>query len=915
MAESSPRSINPDNLSILEELYERYERSPEAVSPEWRAFFGELHTQEKRNGTPYVPKLTSEESGAFSDVSVRALLLIQAFRRNGHFSARTDPLGLAHIDSSGLAPEAHGLSDSDLERTVTTRIAGQWATGRLRDFVAQMERTYCSSIAAEFFYIREEERRAWLMERMESEAMAWELPRPMRAMIHERLVNSESFEQFVARRFVGKKRFSLEGAESLIPTVATAVEFSGDAGVEQIVIGMAHRGRLNLLCNIMGKDPAQIFAEFNENVPDDMDIGDVKYHLGFSSDYRTLSGKSVHLSLGFNPSHLEVINPVVMGSVRARQTRAPELDRTRFMPILVHGDAAFSGQGINYEIINMSRLEGYNVGGTFHIIVNNQVGFTTGPTESRSTHYCTDLAKMLQVPIFHVNADDPEACCRAVQLCMEWRQRYSSDVFLDLICYRRWGHNETDEPTFTQPLEYQTIRRHPTTLALYEEQLRGASFTDESLTEVHLRVDERLEEAFRRVQAQEVQVESETLRGDWAGFHKENARSNPDTGVSGNDLRKIAEAVTTLPVNFTVNPKLARLLEQRRRMVFEDVGIDWGMGEILAYGSLLLEGTAVRLTGQDVVRGTFSHRHVGLTDFQDGTRYVGLADLSPGQGRFDVINSPLSELAALGFEFGYSLADPRTLVVWEAQFGDFINGAQVIIDQFVSSSEAKWNRMSGLVLLLPHGYEGQGPEHSSARLERCLQLCSQNNIQVCNCTTPAQFFHLLRRQMKRDYRKPLFVMSPKSLLRHPRVVSSLSEFTDGRFLELLPEADEQVVSARVERVLLCSGKLYYEILAQRLERGDWSTAIIRLEQIYPFPYDPVASMLQSYSQCKDFRWVQEEPRNQGAWIHVEHWMTPMLTHDRELRYVGRPASPSPATGYYRVHQRQQQELIDLALRH
>ena len=914
MADRPPPTISPDNLALLEDLYDRYQRSAESVSADWQRFFADINSQQKRNGSPYIPKLTSDETGSLSDISVRALLLIQAFRRNGHFSAATDPLGLARVDRSNLTPEAHGLNDADLDREVTTRIASRWVTGQLRDFVAQMDRTYCSSIGAEFFYIREEERRVWLTERMESEAMAWELPREMQAMIHERLVNAEKFEQFVARRFVGKKRFSLEGAESLVPTVACAVEVAGGSGVEQIVIGMAHRGRLNLLCNIMGKDPAQIFAEFNENVPDDMDIGDVKYHLGFSSDYTTLKGTSVHLSLGFNPSHLEVINPVVMGSVRARQTRGRELDRTGFLPILIHGDAAFSGQGINYEIINMSRLEGYDVGGTFHIIVNNQVGFTTSPAESRSTTYCTDLAKMLQVPIFHVNGDDPEACSRAVQLCMEWRQRYHSDVFLDLICYRRWGHNETDEPTFTQPIEYQRIRKHPTTLALYERHLRSAGLAGEALADVHRRVDQRLEEAFRRVQAQEVQVESETLRGDWSGFHRENSSSNPDTGVPQQALQLIAESVSTVPAGFTVNPKLTRLLDQRRRMLFDGVDIDWGMGEILTYGSLLLEGSPVRLTGQDVLRGTFSHRHVGLIDFQDGRRHVGIAQMTADQARFDVINSPLSELGALGFEFGFSLADPRTLVVWEAQFGDFINGAQVIIDQFISSSEAKWNRMSGLVLLLPHGYEGQGPEHSSARLERCLQLCSQNNIQVCNCTTPAQFFHLLRRQMKRDYRKPLFIMSPKSLLRHPEAVSPLSDFTSGRFCELLPEADPSVVPSGVKRVLFCSGKLYYELLDARRKDKDLTTAIIRLEQVYPFPYDPVASMLQTYAHCNDFRWVQEEPRNQGAWIHVEHWMTPMLMHDRVLKYVGRPASPSPATGYYRVHQRQQQQLIELALR-
>lgn len=924
MSDSPKHSINPDNLSVLEELYERYQTSPDSVAPDLQDYFSEVRQGNGRvlgsgangnhaAGALYVPKLSAEESERVTDLNMRALLYLQAFRRNGHFYARIDPLGLSQNDPIALAPEAHGLSQEDLGREVTTRIAGKWVTGRLGDFVDRMRQTYCSSIAAEFFYLREEERRSWLIERMESEANAWPVPHEMREMIHDKLVNAEALERFVARHYIGKKRFSLEGAESLIPTVSAAVEFAGGFGVEQIVFGMAHRGRLNLLCNVLGKKPAQIFAEFNENVPEDMDIGDVKYHLGFSHDYRTLAGKPVHLSLAFNPSHLEVINPVVMGSVRARQTRGRDKDRKRFMPVIIHGDAAFAGQGINYEILNMSRLEGYTVGGTFHIIVNNQLGFTTSPHEARSTQYCTDLAKMLQVPIFHVNGDDPEACYRAVQLCMEWRQRYQSDVFLDLICYRRWGHNETDEPTFTQPVEYHKIKNHPTTLTLYEQHLRRAGFEERILQRVHTRVDKRLTEALKRVEASEVKVQSETLRGDWKGFRKENARSNPETKVELPRLVAVAEKVTEVPEHFTLNPKLRRLLEGRRAMVAPGAKVDWGMAETLAFGSLLLEGTPIRLTGQDVLRGTFSHRHAGLADFQTGERHIPLQNLARRQGRFEIINSLLSEVGALGFEFGYSLADPRTLVVWEAQFGDFINGAQVIIDQFISSSEAKWNRMSGLVLLLPHGYEGQGPEHSSARLERCLQLCSKNNIQVCNCTTPAQYFHLLRRQMKRNYRKPLILMSPKSLLRHPLVQSPIEEFTGGRFVEVLPETDETVLPEEVHRVLLCSGKLYYELFERRQELARKGVAIVRVEQLYPFPYDPIATVFQTYRAAEDICWVQEEPRNQGAWSYVEHWLHPMLGSKQSLRYIGRPASPSPATGYYKVHVKQQQELVELAL--
>ncbi|MCB1310202.1 MAG: 2-oxoglutarate dehydrogenase E1 component, partial [Leptospiraceae bacterium] len=660
----------------------------------------------------------------------------------------------------------------------------------LRNIIQHMEKVYCDSIGAEFFYIRDESRRNWIIEHLENERHLDAPRKAVQRMLFDKLWSAESLEKFIARRYPGKKRFSLEGGESLIPTLASVVENAGSYEIRQIVIGMAHRGRVNVLKNVMGKDIMQIFAEFDENIDAEEVAGDVKYHMGYSSDVAALTGENVHLSLAFNPSHLEVINPVVLGSVRARQTRGNDKERTRYLPVIIHGDAAFAGQGINYECLNMSGLEGYRVGGALHIIVNNQIGFTTLPEEGRSTPYCTDLAKMLQAPIFHVNGDDPEACYRAVQLCLEWRQVFRTDIFLDLICYRRWGHNETDEPAFTQPVMYDRIKKHSSTVTLYEERLKSDNFDQAELDEIKQSRNQELETAFERIKNEQHKIERETLAGQWSGFKRANALSEPDTTISPDRLEHITRHVTTVPDNFPAHRKIERLLQQRVQMVSED-RIDWGMAESLCYGALLLEGVSVRISGQDARRGTFSHRHAAIYNLENQKPYIPLAHLNPSRARFEIMNSLLSEVAVLGFEFGYSLADPRTLVIWEAQFGDFANGAQVIIDQFISSCEAKWNRMSGIVLLLPHGYEGQGPEHSSARLERFLQLCSQNNIQVCNPTTPAQYFHLIRRQMKRDYRKPLIIMSPKSLLRMPMATSATAEFTDGQFQDVLddPTAD------------------------------------------------------------------------------------------------------------------------------
>ncbi|MBL8021118.1 MAG: 2-oxoglutarate dehydrogenase E1 component [Leptospirales bacterium] len=910
--------LNAGNRELLEGLYEQYLKNPSSVPEAWRKFFSELdHEGTNGNGSNghaalplHIPKLSSADMDAVADINMRALLLTQAYRRQGHYSAITDPLGLVKPARYHLSPSDHGLSDSDLDRSVTTMVAGKQVTAPLRELIRRMENTYCSTLGAEFFYIRDEERRGWLIERMEAQENKWPIAPEMRKKLFGKLHDAEYFERFLATRFPGKKRFSLEGGESLIPTLSGLIELAGDYEMQQVVIGMAHRGRLNVLTNVMNKDPALIFAEFNEKVTEEVGPGDVKYHLGYSSDVVTMSGKKVHLSLGFNPSHLEVINPVILGSVRARQTTGNDTKRQLNLPVIIHGDAAFAGQGINYECLQMSNLDGYKIGGAFHIICNNQLGFTTNPADARSTRYCTDLAKMLQVPIFHVNGDDPEACFRAVQLCMEWRRRYGTDVFLDIICYRRWGHNETDEPAFTQPVMYHAVKAHPTTVTLQEQFLLREGFSQEELDTIKTNSRDHFENAYKRSQTEGFGIQIQTLKGNWSGFTRIDA-SDPVTAVPLDELRAVADMVTRAPTGFSVHPKIQKLLEQRKAMAQPGGRVDWGMGETLAYGTLLRQGTSVRISGQDVKRGTFSHRHAVLFDFQNDDEYMPLS-LAGQKAHIEIYNSLLSEAAVLGFEFGYSLADPHTLVIWEAQFGDFANGAQVIIDQFISSCEAKWQRMSGLVMLLPHGYEGQGPEHSSARLERYLQLCSLNNIIVANCTTPAQYFHMIRRQMLRNYRKPLVIMSPKSLLRLPEATSTLEEFSRGTFDPVLEETDSTIVPEKVRRILFCSGKIYYELAAERKKLGCTDVAIVRVEELYPYPVKEIADVIQSYPQATEVAWVQEEPRNQGAWTYMEDRLRSQIAAKQELQYLGRTPSPSPATGYFKVHQKEQQEILDQA---
>lgn len=911
--------LQGDQKEYLEQLYEKYIKSPESIPQDWKVLFDSLESESKKTTSSY---LTSEihpedlpESWRESDLNLKVHKLIQDYRRHGHFNADIDPLKLHTKNPKEFFDIAkYGISATDLKKTVQVSIANQPYIDTVENIIKKMEQIYCSTTGFEFFYIRDDEKRNWLINRVESNEFYKPLPKEIIQIIYEKLYSAEYFEKFLSIKFPGKKRFSLEGGESLIPAVNLIIEEASNYDVQQIVIGMAHRGRLNVLANVMGKDPAQIFAEFIENVSEDLPLGDVKYHLGFSKDYKTLNQKTIHLSLAFNPSHLEVINPVVMGSVRARQTMNQDTNRSKHLALLIHGDAAIAGQGINYEMINMANLAGYTIGGTIHIVVNNQVGFTTDPKDARSTPYASDIGKLLQTPVFHINGDDPVAVYRAVKLAVEFRQTFQTDVFIDLICFRKWGHNETDEPTFTQPIMYKKVKEHPGTFSLFDRSEESKVLSNETKEKIKKEITDNLEKALQKQIKENIKIHIETLTGHWKGLKKIDFQNEPNTSVSLDKLKFITEKITSTPEDFNINPKLKRLFQERYEMIFEPEKrkIDWGMGELLAYGSLLLEGTPIRISGQDCKRGTFSHRHAVIFDMNTGKEYTPLQNIDKNQANIEVINSLLSEEAVLGFEFGYSLADPSTLVIWEAQFGDFANGAQVIIDQFISSSEAKWQRMSGITMLLPHGYEGQGPEHSSARLERYLQLCSQHNIQVVYPTLPSQIFHLLRRQIKRNYRKPLIVMSPKSLLRHVEAVSEVKDFTDGKFLEVIDETDQEIKPENVKKVLFCSGKIYYELREARRKQQKNHIAIIRIEQLYPFPQERLQEVISKYKKAEEYYFVQEEPRNQGAWIYMENHLGNITP--KKLNYIGRVAAPSPATGYYKVHLKEQEEIIKQSIK-
>src|SRR5271157_924783 len=852
------------------------------------------------------------------------LQMINAYRVRGHLIADLDPLGAEPSYHPELDPETYGFTIWDLDREFLTGSLGE-AIGEggpkpvatLREILETLRRTYCGKVGCEYMNIQVPEQKRWLQRRMEPQANNWPLARDTRLRILRNLIAAEEFEHFLHSRFVGQKRFALEGGETALAILEEILERAAANGVHEIVMGMAHRGRLNFLANVVGKDVRQIFSEFEGEIDpaSTQGSGDVKYHLGATGVRPCANGREIVVSVSPNPSHLEAVDPVVEGIVRPKQDRLGDVKRERVIPVLVHGDAAFSGQGVVAETLNLSQLEGYSTGGTIHLVINNQIGFTTLPDESRSTPYSTDVARGVQAPIFHVNGDDPEAAIRVTQIAFEYRQRFKKDVVIDMICYRRHGHNEGDDPSYTQPILYRKIKAHPSVAVLYQERLaREGVATDAECAGIRTELAGRLSAAFDAAQARAERYELQELS---AVPSEDIGAFCPRTAVNRQVLDRVIRGMTNFPEDFHLHPKLRGFVERRREGIEKGGPIDWAFAEALAFGTLALEGTAVRLSGQDSGRGTFSQRHLAFYDSETGQRYIPLQHISPDQGRFEVFDSSLSEYAVLGFEFGYSVADPLTLAVWEAQFGDFANGAQIMIDQFISCCEQKWGQPSGLVMLLPHGYEGQGPEHSSARIERYLTLCAENNMQVANCTTPAQYFHLLRRQMygghdRRGTRKPLVIFTPKSLLRHPRAVSTPHDFSAGGFMELL--ADNPADASRITRVVCCSGKVYYDLLAAREERQADRVALVRVEQLYPFAADQARDILARYPATAEVVWAQEEPRNMGPWRFMREWMQALLdATNREPRYVGRPESASPAGGSGKRHQQEQAEIVNDAL--
>jgi 2-oxoglutarate dehydrogenase E1 component len=872
-------------------------------------------------GASAVPALTAapglakpQTAGTAVDAIKEAAViqLIHAFRSRGHLLAQLDPLGAEITYNAELDPLTYGLSMWDLDREFYTGNLGgsQGVMTTLRQILEQLRQTYCGKLACEYMHIQEPEQKKWLQERMEPGANKWPIARDIKLRILRRLLDAEEFEHFLHARFIGQKRFSLEGAETAVPIVDAIIDRSADDNVHEIVMGMAHRGRLNALANIVGKPLGQIFSEFEGNVDPSstMGSGDVKYHLGARGVRRTDSGREITVSLAPNPSHLEAVDPVVEGIVRPKQDRLGDTRRERVIPLLIHGDAAFAGQGVVAETLNLSQLDGYCTGGTIHLIINNQIGFTTLPDDSRSTVYSTDVARMVQAPVFHVNGDDPEAAMRAVELAYDFRQAFKKDVVIDMICYRRHGHNEGDDPGYTQPILYRKINEHASVAVQYGEQLvQEGVVTNAELTQLREAAKGRYVTAFDKKKAE---VEKYQVPDLGSGGSR---RSTASTAVDRELMSRVIDGITDFPSTFTLHPKLKAFVEKRKDAFAKNGPIDWAFGEALAFASLVLEGTPVRLSGQDSGRGTFSQRHLAFYDYETGERYVPLRHMSEDQATFDVVDSSLSEYAVLGFEFGYSVADPLTLTMWEAQFGDFSNGAQIMIDQFIATAEQKWGQPSGLVMLLPHGYEGQGPEHSSARMERFFVLCAQENIRLANCTTPAQYFHLLRRQARTE-RKPLVVFTPKSLLRHPKAVSTFEELTTGGFREVI--ADTAVDMSRVTRVVFCSGKVYYDLLAARDKNNANHIALVRLEQMYPFPEQQINDVLMRYPLTAEVAWVQEEPLNMGAWRFMSDWFAPLLAPTRrKLQYIGRAESASPATGSKKRHDQGQADLVSTALTH
>jgi 2-oxoglutarate dehydrogenase E1 component len=920
------------NAPFIEDLYEAYLQNPDAVTPEWRRYFDQMQqlpgardvahapivesfVQRARAGAPRVAPTVAR----LDRKQISVIQLVAEYRFRGVLLAQLDPLKRRerpHI--AELEPAYYDLTEADMNAVFNTAslIGPEQAT--LRDIIKALQETYCGTVGIEYMYLSSRVEKRWIQERLEPIRAKPGYSPDYKRHILERLTAAEGLERHLHTRYVGQKRFSLEGSEMLIPMLDNLLQRAGEAGVQELVIGMAHRGRLNVLVNTLGKMPKDLFSEFEGKHDDALRAGDVKYHQGFSSDIMTPGGP-MHLTLAFNPSHLEIVNPVVEGSVRARQHRRKDRQGNEVLPVLIHGDAAFAGQGVVMETLNLSQTRGYGTAGTVHIVVNNQIGFTTSdPRDTRSTLYCTDVAKMVEAPIIHVNGDDPEAAIMVIELALDYRTKFKKDVVVDLVCFRKLGHNEQDEPMVTQPLMYKIINEHPGTRKLYADKLVAQGVIGPDDAEQLMATYRQALEAGYHTNKTILSNYKPPFAVNWSPYRNTKWNENDDTTLPLADLQVLAEKLTSIPPNFKLHPRVEKIIADRRLMGQGKMPVDWGMAENLAYASLLKDGFSVRISGQDSGRGTFFHRHAVLHDQNrekwDSGTYTPLQHIAPNQGDFLVIDSLLSEEAVLGFEYGYSTSEPNELVVWEAQFGDFANGAQVVIDQFIASGEVKWGRICGLVLLLPHGYEGQGPEHSSARLERYLQMCADYNIQVCVPATPVQMFFLLRRQMIRPYRKPLVIFTPKSLLRHKESVSPLEEFAQSKFRPVNGEWDADIKPDNVKRVIFCSGKVFYDLRAGRQDRGIKDVAIVRIAQLYPFPHDDFQEQINLYSNAREVLWCQEEPGNQGAWHRIQHYLLRHMRPDQVLGYALRPSSASPAVGYLSLHNEQQKEVVNAAFR-
>ncbi|MDC0036703.1 2-oxoglutarate dehydrogenase E1 component [bacterium] len=899
---SSFSYLNNANPAFIDDLFQQYSENPETVDAQWRDFFKGYEFSEEgssKNGTP------------LTDKEVSVMKLIHAYRTRGHLISDTNPIRQRRKHKADLSLSYFNLSEDDFETEFACAVEIKLEKTTLANILAHLKKTYCRSIGTEFMYCSNEKLRQWLYNKMESCANQPKVEQTETLSILNKLGQAVNFENFLQTKYVGKKRFSLEGLEVLIPALYQAIHTGAKEGVQECVLGMAHRGRLNVLVNIFQKSYEDVFSEFEENITFDFlhTGGDVKYHLGKSADIITEEGHKVHLNLVPNPSHLEAVSPVLQGIVYGKKQKRYNHDDSKILPIVIHGDAAISGQGVNYEVANFSKIEGYDNGGTIHIVTNNQVGFTANYKESRSSIYCTDLAKVTDSPVFHVNADDPEAVSHAIKMAVNIRQQFHCDVYVDILGYRKYGHNEGDEPRFTQPIMYKSLSKRKNVYQMFLDKLvNSGAITTEDAKSVMTDFKSDLQTQLEHAKDNPIEKKPDMFKSSWQGFRlatQDDFETSIQTGVKKTVLDNIVTALTTAPESFNVFSKMNKIIDNRKTAYKKDKQVDWALAEQLAFGTLLEEGHDIRLSGQDSQRGTFSHRHAVIKDEKTETNFVPLNHISKTQGTFEVYNSLLSEYGVMGFEFGFSLSRPNSLAIWEAQFGDFANGSQIVMDQFISCSEAKWQRMSGLVLLLPHGYEGQGPEHSSARLERYLQACAENNMYVCNITSPANFFHVLRRQLHNEFRKPLIIMSPKSLLRHPEVVSPVAELTKGRFQEILD--DETVKSAAVKRVLCCTGKIYYDLNDARNKAKKNDVAIVRFEQLYPISESQINALKKKYSKAT-FTWVQEEPENMGAWAFI-------LQHYRNWNFdvISRPAGASPATGSSKIHAAMQTELVERAI--